>query len=459
MFLLHVIRLQKENRSIAIMLPGTTGQNRSILVPVLAGLLTFLLLFFYLKLGTGSSESGADSQGHKDKSLLPHFANPFHTDTWQFDVTRDGDDYGLSDSQCSAAFPKLYSDVDEMMSRRQTNHITREDFDSVEGDHGRFSIRAMIHDGDLYIISGDGLHGVQSRGFATMHAINRALLAYPSRVQLPNCEFRVYVGDKAGQGSDTLWVYTKPIESDTDSLWLMPDFGMYDWPEAMIGSYAKSRRDMMAVEEEVPWEEKVRKLVWRGFIYPDYQSRKDLVSVAQGKPWADVAAVSIGESDDDTIPIADFCRWMFVANVKGNSWSGGAKYRHNCNSVFVSNKIAWREIYTGAMVDSGPEQNWVSVREDWSDVEEKLQDLIADPNEAKRIADNSVRTLRDRYMTPAAEACYWRRLIQGYASVSFEPDFYEEDNKTLRGTPFSSVALMGVVKWEPGQDSLISGVD
>ena len=99
---------------------------------------------------------------------------------------------------------------------------------------------------------------------------------------------------------------------------------------------------------------------------------------------------------------------MFVADVKGESWRGGAKYKHNCYSVFVSHKPAWREVYTGAMVDSGPAQNWVFVRDDWSNLEETLQGLLADSAKAKKIADNSVRTLRDRYLTPAAEACYWR---------------------------------------------------
>lgn len=41
----------------------------------------------------------------------------------------------------------------------------------------------------------------------------------------------------------------------------------------------------------------------------------------------------------------------------------------------------------------GPAQNWVSVRDDWSDLEETLQDLTADPAKAKRIADSSVGTL------------------------------------------------------------------
>ena len=42
--------------------------------------------------------------------------------------------------------------------------------------------------------------------------------------------------------------------------------------------------------------------------------------------------------------------------------------------------------------------------------------------EGKRIANNSVRTFRERYLTPAAEACYWRKLIKGWSEVSFEPE-------------------------------------
>ena len=251
-------------------------------------------------------------------------------------------------------------------------------------------------------------------------------------------------------------MYTKPVESETENLWLMPDFGVYDWPEAMIGSYTKSRRDMRAIEEEVPWEQKTPKLIWRGIILPPYQSRHDLLHVAQGRAWADVAEEVINIPDSHVIPMADFCRWMFVGDAKEESWTGGAKYKHNCHSVFVSHRLAWREIYTGAMVDSGPEQNWVSVLDDWSNLEETLQDLIADPAEAKMIADNSVRTLRDRYLTPAAATCYWRRSFEGYASVSFEPDFFESDNTTWRGTPFSSMALMGMVRWDSDQDSSIT---
>ena len=459
LFFLSLIQISAASFQKPVMHAWTTGKNCNIHVSLLAGLSVFLLLSFCLTWGTTGSEARVDSQKNTDRTLLPHFANPFrgaNFGAWKFDVTRDGDNYGLSPSQCSAAFPKLYTDIEEMVSRRRSNHISKAHFDSVEGDHVNFSIRAMIYNGGLYIVADDGRADFQSRGFATLHAINRALLAYPDRAQLPNCEFRVYLADYAGSGEDSLWVYTKPISLETENLWLMPDFGMYDWPEAMIGSYSKARRDMRVVEEEVPWAQKTQQLVWRGIALPHYHNRVDFVRVAHDKPWAVVSTVSISEPDSNMIPVTDFCRWMFVADVERNSWSGGAKYKHNCHSVFVSSGLTWREIYTGALVDSGPEQNWVSVRDDWSNLEETLQNLIANPAQAKMIADNSVRTLRDQYLTPAAEACYWRRLIQGYALVSFEPEFFESDNKTWRGTPFSSVAVMGMETWQSDRGSLIN---
>ena len=124
--------------------------------------------------------------------------------------------------RCS--LPKVYGDIDEMVCRKEFNHVAKADFDSVEGDHVKESIRAIIYRGDLYVIPDNGLADVQSRGFATLSAINRALLAYPDRGQLPNCEFRIYVGDTAGHGNDSLWVYTKPVESETEvdaGLWLL----------------------------------------------------------------------------------------------------------------------------------------------------------------------------------------------------------------------------------------------
>ena len=47
-----------------------------------------------------------------------------------------------------------------------------------------------------------------------------------------------------------------------------------------------------------------------------------------------------------------------------------------------------------------------------------MEDLIQNPKKAEMIANNNVETFRERYLTQAAEACYWRALWEGWSQVS-----------------------------------------
>lgn len=102
----------------------------------------------------------------------------------------------------------------------------------------------------------------------------------------------------------------------------------------------------------------------------------------------------------------------------------------------------WIEPYHHLLISSGPTQNFVEVETDFSDLEEKILCLIQDPARAERIARNGINTFRDRYLTPAAQACYWRELIRRWAEVSFMPEVWEFDSssgeKKTRGVPFES---------------------
>jgi hypothetical protein len=79
------------------------------------------------------------------------------------------------------------------------------------------------------------------------------------------------------------------------------------------------------------------------------------------------------------------------------------------------------------LVASGPDQNHIAVKTDWSDLEEKVSHYITHPEEAEKIASNAVKQFRDRYTTPASQACYWRKLFRAWRSVSFEPKVGEGD--------------------------------
>jgi len=87
----------------------------------------------------------------------------------------------------------------------------------------------------------------------------------------------------------------------------------------------------------------------------------------------------------------------------------------------------------------------VAVDRDFKKLDGAMKELLKDPERSQKIADNSARTFRDRYLTPAAQACYWRQLMQAWASVSFEPDLFHEvldsdgtSRKVIRGKSYET---------------------
>jgi hypothetical protein len=76
----------------------------------------------------------------------PHSAVEQETRPWSFDLARDGQNYGLSDAQCDAAFPGYFEESHRTAERwKQDRNITVDDVDiSWRDDAGREMVRAMI---------------------------------------------------------------------------------------------------------------------------------------------------------------------------------------------------------------------------------------------------------------------------------------------------------------------------
>lgn len=102
----------------------------------------------------------------------------------------------------------------------------------------------------------------------------------------------------------------------------------------------------------------------------------------------------------------------------GRAYSGSLKYRQACRSVIIAHQLQYIQHHHYLLVSSGPHQNYVEVNRDFSDLPETMDNLLNDPDTAERIADNNVKTFKERYLTQAAEACYWRALWDGWAEVS-----------------------------------------
>ena len=97
------------------------------------------------------------------------------------------------------------------------------------------------------------------------------------------------------------------------------------------------------------------------------------------------------------------------------------------------------------LISSGPKQNYDEVERDFSDLAEKMEHLVHHPEEARRIADNSVNAFRERYLTMAAEACYWRALWRSYAKVSDPAELWSMQEGGLevkRGLRYETFLLL-----------------
>lgn len=395
----------------------------------------------------------------------PNGNRPGKHHNWRFDYKRDNRNYGLSEEQCELAFPGLYKEIDRAVAHRleKWGKITPDEVDV--GWSGGGIVRAMIHNNQLYIVDPRNLwdQNNRPRAIATMHSIHRAISAYPGK--LPDIEFSWSVNDFAlhdRYGNGTTWAFSRLAHQE--KLWLIPDFGMWAWPDVGLRSYAELREVLEHEEDE--FVDKIPKLVWRGSLAVGSKDvRHGLVEHSEGKPWSAVETLDWGNEtniEERLITMQDHCSYMFVAQTEGNTYSGRTKYLLNCHSIIFSHDLDWIEFYHHLLKKDGPDQNYIRVKRDYSDLPSKMYKLTKPGSvpESKKIADNARRTFRERYLTPAAEACYWRALIRGWASVQgFTPEFWaevtefdkvlkkERTKRKPKGVPFEAYVIMEEVDW------------
>lgn len=200
----------------------------------------------------------------------------------------------------------------------------------------------------------------------------------------------------------------------------------------------------IATEEGINFVDKYPQLVWRGKLSFAPKLRRGLLEAARDQDWNDVKQLD-WNAKHNYLTLDEHCKYQFIAHVEGRSYSASLKYRQACRSVIVAHKLQYIQHHHYLLVSEGPHQNYVQVERDFSDLAPKMEELLANPFKAQEIADNQVRTFRERYLTPAAEACYWRALWRGYGVVSEEADLWSIGStgvRTKRGLRYETFVLL-----------------
>ncbi|KAF2271917.1 uncharacterized protein EI97DRAFT_470813 [Westerdykella ornata] len=406
----------------------------------------------------------------------------------------------MEEEECRRVFPGLLLDVDDMMRRGE--------FVFEKGDGGYMGlVQGRVWGGELYILTTSPTRTPQlhHQRLATLSQIHRALLTSPS--PLPNTHFAFVTNDVPKNDS---WAFAKVNKQSNQNVWLMPHFAFWGWTGAAgreLGTMDEALSRIAKVEKGMrSWEEKVDKLVWRGtpwfnpLAYPTL--RQDLLRVTRGMPWADVQALKPSAGGrggySNALPIEEFCRYKYVVYTEGVTYSGRLAYHQACKSVLImapltyltyttramrpiwvedlvsgvgggkqvgigdrvlfdetktmkTGKKAWGQQSTPILKTLGRERwkeaNAIYVSPDFSNLEDTVAFLEGHPEVAERIARN----LRDAVvgggvLSRAAETCYWRGLIRGWARVAREGESWGKE----RGVRFEEWVL-GQVGKETGR--------
>ncbi|KAK5661650.1 hypothetical protein OQA88_9750 [Cercophora sp. LCS_1] len=371
-------------------------------------------------------------------------------------------DLSLGEARCSAAFPGLTKEVDGAVAQGPFNVKPHGDTGPVQG---------RIKDGQLYIIhaqrKADLSRDMLNSRTAALHQLHRAILTSPS--PLPDTIFTLNFQD---QPFGTAFTYSRAADpkprssSDANRDFLMPHFSFWAWNLPFIGSMSRASAAITSLEAEYSqaWHKKIPKAVWRGTAWFNSvhapRLRFDLLNTAKGKPWADVETLEWTRSSNgpnnasNALRIEDFCRYKYVLHTEGVTYSGRFQFLQMCKSVVVSPPLQWwqhlthmvRPVFSSELdlentkswkegkkrwvpterirevwpVRYQPEEaNMVFVSKDWSDLEDTISWLEEHPKVAEGIAKRQRELfVGGGYFSPAAEACYWRALVRGWAKVA-----------------------------------------
>lgn len=285
-------------------------------------------------------------------------------------------------------------------------------------------VRFTIKDGHITFAHDE--KNLYSRHFKELLACIKKL---GEHVPLPDVDFVVSLEDGFGgnPGIGPCFVFAK--QADVASLILIPDI------KALAG-YGKLRQMIPEANEKHPWEKKIAKSFWRGSTTGGYSTlanwdriaRAKLVLLSLSHPEAvDARFNSVVQCDSEvpqlmkakgmvskSVSRPDHLKFKYLVDVDGNSCSYERYFW-----LLLSNSVVLKQVtpnvqwYYGALE---PYKHFVPVKEDLSDLLDKIEWAKTHDLEAKLIAEEASQFVRDN-LGPEDTALYLYLLLNEYARL------------------------------------------
>ena len=365
-------------------------------------------------------KSTAESQG-ADQSTPDETVEHYH---WQYNWLKDRDDYSLSAAQCDAAFPELYYEIHRAATRWQGQHITPDMIGL--NDEGKAGVHVLIADNKIRIVNSRGSEEPESlsRIHGILQQLDRAITSVEGvEKEFSNTEFAIDLDDYPSLSSNrrlAMWSSMRNLRDRLhDDIWVAPDSQWWlALPSGMPfeDAQARARGHSSLLDNKNPVA------FWRGDPSTRADVHSELLEVAQDQFLTNARLLDSSEGEIGA-PAEHLCDYRFLINLGDPSALSRLKTILNCDSVPIINDLTSVTHYSHLLETN---ISYVPVAKDFSNLADQVEYYLVDEEEAQYIADSARMTFRERYTTPAATACYWRKLLRVWSSVSFAPTLYGE---------------------------------
>lgn len=175
-----------------------------------------------------------------------------------------------------------------------------------------------------------------------------------------------------------------------------------------------SVRHFIFVEDEYRFEDKMDKLVWRGKAYVEH--RQEFLKRHHANPLYDIGQTNT--KGDLSVPwqkerlsLKEQLRYKFILAIEGNDVASNLKWALSSNSLVFMVRPKYETWFMEGTLKAN--YHYVELKEDYSDMEEKVRYYMQNPQEASTIIDNAHRFV-DKFKNEKMEELIGLLVIEKY---------------------------------------------
>ena len=150
-------------------------------------------------------------------------------------------------------------------------------------------------------------------------------------------------------------------------------------------------RHFIFVDDQIPFADKRNEAVFRGKV-KDKPMRQRFFRQMFGKPFCNLGDTSNHTTDPQEwqrgkMTISEQLQYKFVLALEGNDVASNLKWVMSSNSIAVSPRMHYETWFMEGRLE--PDYHYIEVKDDFSDLEEKLHYYATHPAEAQAIIDHA----------------------------------------------------------------------